>query len=328
LKRLPILLLLVLALGAGAWFYVNKRGQEPEAPGSGGRVAFTPLPALAGQFSGAKAYDQVKALVEIGPRPPASEGYEKALVHLEAEFAKLGWKTQRQSFSRTPHLPGESASREKVKFTNLLARHGGGPVAADWSKSVAVVIGGHLDSKVMPFPFVGANDGGSSTGVILELARVLASDAKAAGQVELVLFDGEEAILGNLTETDGLYGSKYYALELAKRTTWPSIGIVLDLVGDEEHPIQYNPDLPKHFSEPLLAAAKESELKLSAYPGQILDDHIPLQNGKLPTLHLIGDFQNMPYWHKEGDTLKVIDAGALEKTGRTVLGFLERVKSE
>ena len=322
MKRLPIILLLVLALGAGAWFYL-KGNKEPEAPGSGGRVPFTPLPALADGFSGAKAYEQVKGLVELGPRPPGSEGYEKALVYLEGEFAKLGWTTQRQSFTRTPHLPGEATPRAAIKFTNLLARHG---QAVDWRKSVPVVIGGHLDSKVQPFHFVSANDGGSSTGVIVELARVLATNAQAAGQVELVLFDGEEAVLGNITQVDGLYGSKYYALEMSKRTTWPSIGIVLDLIGDKDYPTQYNPDLPKNLSAPLLEAAKASGMSLNAYPGSILDDHVPLQGTKLPTLHMIGDYNQMPYWHMEGDTLEVIDAEALEQTGRTVLRFLERVK--
>lgn len=318
----------MLALGAGAWFYV-KGGKEPElSPGSGGRVPFTGVGALADSFSGAKAYDHVKALVEIGPRPPASEGYEKSLVYLEAEFAKLGWTTQRQSFTRTPHLPGEASAREAVKFTNLLARYG---QASDWSKSVPVVIGGHLDSKHFEaFRFVGANDGGSSTGVIVELARVMAADPKAAGQVEMVLFDGEEALLGSLTESDGLYGSKYYALELSKRSSWPSIGMVLDLVGDKDYPILYNPDLPQTFSAPLLSAAKDSGLKLTAYEGTILDDHVPLQNTKLTTVHLIGEFYapSMPYWHKEGDTLEVIEPEALEQTGRTVLRFLERVKPE
>ena len=205
----------------------------------------------------------------------------------------------------------------------FLARHG----EADWSRSVPVVIGGHIDGKdLQAFRFIGANDGGSSTGVIVELARVLATDPEAAGQVELVLFDGEEALLGNLTHADGLYGSKYYALELSKRSTWPAVGIVLDLVGDKNFPIQYNPDAPAGFADAVKSAAKDSGLELTPYAGQILDDHIPLQGTKLPTLHLIGDFMRMPYWHQAGDTMEVIDPAALEQTGRTVLRFLARVK--
>lgn len=326
MKRLPIILLLLLALGAGAWFYFNKGGKEPAAPGSGGRLTLTPLPALAESFSGAKAYEHVKALTEMGPRPSASEAYEKGLVYLEAELAKSGWTTLRQSFTRTPARPGESAERPPVKFTNLLARHGGG-TAPDWTQSVPVVIAGHVDSKLMPeIRFLGANDGGSSTGVIVELARVLATDPKAASQVELVLFDGEEALLGNITEYDGLYGSKYYATQVNKRSTWPAIGIVLDLIGDKDFPPQYNPDLQKNFHDPLIAAAKDSGLAIVDYGRPITDDHVPLQNIKLPVLHLLGDFNEMKYWHQAGDTLAVIDAGALEQTGRTVLRFLERVK--
>ena len=316
MKRAPILLLLLVASAAGAWFFF-KGGSAP-VPVPGTRVTFTATPeGLAAQFSGEKAYAHVKALEEIGPRPPASEGYAKALAYLEAEYAKLGWTTARQTFTRaTPRGP--------VDFTNLLARHG---AAADWSKSVPVVIGGHLDSKdIQAFRFTGANDGGSSTGVIVELARVFATDAAAAAQVELVLFDGEEAFLASLTHTDGLYGSKHYAKELSKRGTWPSVGIVIDLVGDKDHPIHFNPDAPERFIAAAQAAGKAAGLELKGYPGQVIDDHLPLQGGGLPTLHLIGDFQSMPYWHQQGDTLEVIDAVALEQTGRTVLGFLAGLK--
>jgi glutaminyl-peptide cyclotransferase len=311
-KRAPVVLLLLVVLAVGAWFLLKGKSAAVQGE-AGARVSFTATkPDLAAQFSGQNAYGHVKALEEIGPRPPASEGYMKALAYLEAEYAKLGWTTARQTFTRaTPKGP--------ANFTNLLARHGG----VDWTKSVPVVIGGHLDSKdIQFFRFTGANDGGSSTGVIIELARVLASDPAAAAQVELVLFDGEEAFLSNLTHTDGLYGSKHYAKELAKRTTWPSVGVVLDLVGDKDHPIQYNPDAPQRFAEAVTKAAKESGLDLKSYRGQIIDDHLPLQTSGLETLHLIGDFQNMPYWHQAGDTLEVIDAEALEQTGWVVLRFL------
>ena len=314
MKRASLFLILLLAAAAGAWFYFKK----PADPETGVRVAFEKLPtALAGEFSGERALAQVKALVELGPRPPASEGYEKALKHLEARFSEMGWITRRQSFTRaTPKGP--------MPFTNLLARHSSAP--GDWSQSVPAVIGGHLDSKgIESFRFVGANDGGSSTGVILELARVLSTDPVSAAKVELVLFDGEEAMLSSITASDGLYGSKYYAQDISKRVTWPALGIVLDLVGDSRHPFHFNPETSPAFATAVEAAAKASEMKIGPAPGPIIDDHVPLQQTGLPCLHIIGDFANMPYWHREGDTMEVIDAAALEKAGRTTLHFLATV---
>ena len=314
MKRAPLALLLVLAVAAGAWFLLGKS----RAPEVGTRVPFEVIPAgLAQEFSGESALGHVQALVELGPRPPASPGYEKALAYVEAEFSKIGWATVRQTFSRgTPKGP--------VTFTNLLARHASG--AVDWKRSVPVVIGGHLDSKaISDFTFVGANDGGSSTGVILELARVLAGDPAQATKVEFVLFDGEEAMLPNITPTDGLYGSKHYAHEMSKRATWPALGIVVDLVGDSSHGFYYNSDASDSISAAVEKAAAESGFNLRRAPGPILDDHVPLQGTGLPCLHLIGDFMNMPYWHQPGDTMEVIDAGALEKTGRTTLRFLSGV---
>lgn len=315
MKRLPLAILLVLATVA-AWYFT--RGPKPPEPGS--RVPFDVISAdLAGQFSGENAYSRVKSIVEIGPRPPDSEGYEKALAYLEKEFASLGWETRRQTFKKADTVIGAKT------FTNLLARHSAGE--RDWNRSTPAVIGGHLDSKLVDsFKFVGANDGGSSTGVILELARVLATRPADAAKVEFVLFDGEEAFLPNITPTDGLYGSKYYAYALSSRTTWPSLGIVLDLVGDSRHGFYYNPETPASFAATAEKAAAETGLKLSRPPGPILDDHVPLQNTGLPCLHLIGDFMNMPYWHQPGDTMEVIDPKALEQTGRTTLKFLAGVK--
>lgn len=310
--RCLLSVLVLAALGAAVFLFFRGGSEEPA---TGSRAAFRPIPAeLAAGFSGKNAYAHVEAICAIGPRPPASEGYEKSLVYLEAEFARHGWKTFRQRFTAaTPRGP--------IGFTNLIARHQSGP--PDEARSTPVLIGGHLDSKwIEDFEFIGANDGASSTGVILELARVLSTHPAAAASVEFVLFDGEEAMLPNITPSDGLYGSKYYAHQLAKRTTRPSLGIVLDLIGDDRRDFYYNPETPEPFARTAEAAAREFQLALRRAPGPILDDHIPLQNGGLPCLHLIGDFMNMPYWHQPGDTLEVISPEALEKTGRVTLRFL------
>lgn len=313
-KRAPLAILLLLATVA-VWYF--SRG--PKTPEVGTREPFERIPAaLAEQFSGENALARVQALIDLGPRPPESEGYEQALAYLEKEFAAQGWETRRQSFKKSDTVVGPK------NFTNLIARHSAG--VRDWSRSTPVVIGGHLDSKLITtFRFVGANDGGSSTGVILEMARVLASDPAAAAQVEFVLFDGEEAFLENITPSDGLYGSKYYAYSISQRATWPSLGIVLDLVGDSSRDFFHNPETPASFAAAVGKAAALHGLKLRPSPGPIVDDHVPLQNTGLPCLHIIGDFMNMPYWHQPGDTMEVVDAAALEKTGRTTLGFLAEV---
>jgi len=159
-KRAPLAILLVLATAVAAFFLTR----DPAAPEPGSRVPFVAFPPeLAAGFSGDKAFAHVESITSFGPRPPGSPGYEKSLRYLEAELAASGWTTVRQSFPLgTPRGP--------VTFTNLLARHKGGE--SDWNRSVPVIIGGHLDSKLIEaFHFVGANDGGSSTGIILELTR-------------------------------------------------------------------------------------------------------------------------------------------------------------
>ncbi|MGB1130966.1 MAG: hypothetical protein ACPG4K_13020, partial [Haloferula sp.] len=99
------------------------------------RVPREPIPKeLVVQFDGQRAYDHVKTLVDIGPRPPASEGFEKQLQYLEKELSAHGWISERQSFrAATPDGP--------VDFTNLLARHQSAPKSPN---SLPVLIGGHI----------------------------------------------------------------------------------------------------------------------------------------------------------------------------------------
>lgn len=309
LRLLPLILPLVLS---GLCFV---QCRKPPAASVPGRVPHSPVSAsLAASFSGDAAHAHVERIVSFGPRPPASEGYEKTLEYLEGTLREFGWETTRQSFrAATPDGP--------IDFTNLLARHSTAPAHPE---SLPVVIGGHIDSKTMSFPFVGANDGGSSTGILLELARVLSTDPAAASGVELVFFDGEEAFRPSITPTDGLYGSKYFAHSLASRSSWPSLGIVLDIVGDPNFPLYYNVEAPETFTSIVGRAADGIGFPkgVGKAPGPVIDDHVPLQNTGLPCLHLIGDFQQMNYWHQPGDTLDKVSAEMLGKVGRLTLMFL------
>jgi hypothetical protein len=320
-----------LLVAAGAFLLVQPDSPVDPSPTTSAFVNLSPE--LVDRFEGRQAHDHVEALVQFGPRPPESEGLSSALDYLETQLQESGWSCRRQTFrAATPQGP--------VSFTNLIARHGtfGAP-----EKSPVWLIGGHIDTKKLPFRFVGANDGGSSTGVLLELARVLATDPDSAAQVELVFFDGEEALGENIVlksghyrgrdgrtefrRVDGLYGSKFFARSLASRHTLPAGAIILDIVGDPEHDLLFS-DAPESFLTAIRQAAARRSFTQPVRPSgmAIVDDHVPLQQAGIPCLHLIGDFGAMDYWHEAGDTLDRVDPQMLEEVGRMTLDFLAQVR--
>src|SRR5437762_6022297 len=142
-------------------------------------------------FSGDKALAHVQAMVDFGPRPPGTEAIEKTRAYLIKQLETSGWKVERQSFS-------DDTPRGKVQFVNLIATFG--------SQAAPSFLGcSHYDTKTFDNArFVGANDAGSSTGVLLELARVLDERPELASKVELVFCDGGDAD-EDFTDTDGFF---------------------------------------------------------------------------------------------------------------------------
>src|SRR5256885_6841300 len=177
------------------------------------------------QFSGEKALAHVQHLVDFGPRPAGSEAIEKSRAYIKEQLKSCGWTVTEQAFTdQTPRGP--------VQFVNLIAASGNG-----LKVKPLLLLCGHYDTKIFDaFRFVGANDGGSSTGVLLEVARVLAKQPRLAEKVQLVFFDGEEAV-ENFSDTDGIYGSRHFAGELAKDKSAKSIrGGELFYMGRERSP--------------------------------------------------------------------------------------------
>src|SRR5258707_5636231 len=163
--------------------------------------------------------------------------------------------------------------RGKVRFVTVIAcfiAQGGAP---------SFLLCSHYDTKTFDaIRFVGANDGGSSTGLLLELARVLGQHPSVARNVELVFFDGEEAY-ENFSETDGLYGSSYFARQLqgegAKQFRG---GILFDMVGDRSLGITLPADSPAAMPRDGFAAAQALKLRqyFSYLDRNLIDDHEPL----------------------------------------------------
>ena len=263
------------------------------------------------EFSGEKALAHVQAQVDFGPRPPGTEAIEKTRNYLTNQLELSGWKVSRQSFSgATP--------RGKVAFVNLIATFPGK------NNAPSFLVCSHYDTKVFDdVRFVGANDGGSSTGVLLELARVLARRPDLARKTELVFFDGEEAY-ESFSETDGLYGSRYFAKDLAAQGKTKQFrgGVVLDMVGDRSLTITLPPDSPAEMARDIFAAADALNLRkyFTYFDRDIMDDHTPLNEAGIPTIDLI-DF-DFAAWHTPGDTMDKVSAESLRIVGTVTCYYL------
>src|SRR6267154_262538 len=150
--------------------------------------------ASAASFSGVAALDYTKKVVAFGPRPPGSEPIHKLQAYIVAQLKLDGCELIDDSFTaKTP--------KGDIAMKNIIAKFPG-------KSGKAIVITGHFDTKLFPGrKFVGANDGGSSTGLLLELARDLNATSRV-DDVYIVFFDGEEAV-GDWSETDSVYGSRH-----------------------------------------------------------------------------------------------------------------------
>jgi glutaminyl-peptide cyclotransferase len=267
------------------------------------------------EFSGEKALQHVQHLVDLGPRPPASEAIEKSRNYLETQLQGWGWQVTRQSFcDKTP--------RGDVKFVNLIAQFPGRDPKV--KAAPVFLLCSHYDTKSFAtIQFVGANDGGSSTGLLLELARVLAQNPALASKIELAFFDGEEAY-ENFNETDGLYGSRYFAKQLVQTNSAKQFrgGILFDMIGDKDLDITLPPDSPVQMARDIFAAADALKVRnhFSFFDRDITDDHTPLNAIGLTTIDLI-DFDFM-WWHTENDTVDKLSAESLRIVGSVATYYL------
>ncbi len=278
----------------------------------GDKAQSQPMAKAPSEFSGDNALRHVQQLVDFGPRPPASEALEKSRDYITKQLESFGWKVTRQAFE-------DATPRGKIAFVNLIATF---PASAKTTPSFLLC--SHYDTKTFDTGrFVGANDGGSSNGVLLEIARVLAQHPAAATKVQLVFFDGEEAYV-SFTDTDGLYGSRYFAKQFASSGPAKQFrgGILFDMVGDRSLGITLPPDSPAELARGIFEAADALKLRnhFTYSSGGILDDHTPLNEAGIPTIDLI-DF-DYPPWHTPEDTMDKLSAESLRIVGAVALQYL------
>jgi glutaminyl-peptide cyclotransferase len=263
------------------------------------------------EFSGEKALAHVQRLVDFGPRPPGSDALEKSRDYIDNQLRLAGWQVTRQAFT-------DDTPRGKVRFVNLIARF-----PAQAKNAPSFLLCSHYDTKTFDtIRFVGANDSGSSTGLLLELARVLGQHPNLAAKTELVFFDGEEAY-EKFSETDGLYGSRYFAKQLGRGAPKQFRGgLLFDMVGQHSLKITLPMDSPVELARDIFASAEA--LKLRGYftylDREMIDDHTPLNAIGIPTLDVI-DF-DFAWWHTADDTMDKLSAQSLQIVGSVAAYYL------
>jgi Zn-dependent M28 family amino/carboxypeptidase len=319
--RVLLCLALMLALATTACGEAPKDspGQKTEAK-SPAAPAAAPVAAAGGdtgtapRIDAARAMQYVREVVNIGPRPVGSAGHRRLEDYLRA------------------HLKGDSVETDEFTATtpagvftmrNYIARYPG-------TKDGVIVIATHYDTLYSQKDFVGANDGGSGTGLLLELANQLRGAKRAGPSVWLVWLDGEEAFK-QWSATDSLYGSRHLAEKWQKDGTVKKVKafLLLDMIGDAD----LNIDRDSNSTPALLAVVEQAATRLgyqSHFFGReiaVEDDHRPFAAAGIPVADLI-DFDygyGNAFWHTPEDTLDKVSPRSLEIVGDVVLESVRRL---
>ncbi len=255
-----------------------------------------------------RAMRYVTEVVKIGPRSLGSPGHKKVQQYINSKLK--GDQVEEDVFTANTPV-GQFEGR------NIIAKFPG-------KKDGIIVIAGHYDTNYGLKDYVGANDGGSSTGLLLELAHHVRAAQREGYSVWLVWLDAEEA-LKQWTDTDSTYGSRHLSEKWQKDGTLPKIKalILLDMIGDADLSIEEDLNSTEWLRRLIFQAASRYGYQSYFFQrqGGISDDHIPFIQKGVPAIDLIDfdyGYANV-YWHTPQDTLDKLSPHSLQIVGDTVL---------
>lgn len=270
-----------------------------------------PPPSQTGGFDGAAAYDFTAKLVSFGPRPPGSEAIEKTQDYIESQLKRFGCPVDEDAFNAQT-LIGALAMK------NVVAKiPGTGPGI--------ILLMTHYDTKRVD-NFVGAEDAGSSSGLMLEIARLLCAKPKQPKAVWIAFLDGEETqATFDWSDTDSVYGSRELAARMAVSGDLKRIKAVIlaDMVGQKNLHIWRDSSAPKWLNDVIWRTADRLGYQdvFQSEATSTSDDHVPFVKRGVPAIDLIdlGDYQREGYWHTSQDTMDKLSPRSLAIVGQVIL---------
>src|SRR5947209_5079734 len=273
-------------------------------------------------FDGARAHEHVRRLVEIGPRPPDSDGIHRAQAYIIGRLKSYGCPVEEQDFHASTEL-GDLAMKNVV-------------VKLPGTSSGIVLYTTHYDTVRIP-NFVGADDGGSGTGTMLELARLFCA-RKNSLNVWIIFFDGEEA-QGNWTDgasvqwkgNNNTFGSREMAARMALSGDLKRVKamILADMIGPPNVRIKRDTNSTPWLTDFIWATASQLGYKNNFADENFPvtgDDHFSFIRRGVAGCDLI-DF-SVPYWHTTQDTLDKIDPESLAVVGTVLAETLPRFEKK
>ena len=265
-----------------------------------------------GGFDGQQAYEYTAKLVSFGPRPPASDAIHRTQDYIRTQLKSFGCAVDEDDFhSQTPI--------GSLAMKNIFAKiPGEGPGI--------ILLMTHYDTARID-NFVGAEDAGSSTGLMLEMARLLCAKKNQPNAVWIAFLDGEEAQV-KWSDTDSVYGSRELAARLAISGDLKRVRAVLlaDMIGQRDLRIEKDSD-----STPWLVDLVWRMAARLGYGNIFVSDRIGIDDDHDAFLHRgvsavdiidLVDYQTLGYWHTPQDTLDKVTPRSIAIVGHV---FVESV---
>jgi glutaminyl-peptide cyclotransferase len=273
-------------------------------------------------FQGSSAFADTKHAVSFGERPAGSDAIVQLRQWILAQLKPTNGEISLDSFNGyTPNGP--------VPMVNIILKFPG-------TSGKAIAVTGHYDTKKIPMVhFVGANDGGSSTGFLIEFARAV-SKIKHRDDLYIVFFDGEEAV-ATWTIQDSLYGSRHLASRWSSDGTLSRLKalINIDMIGDKDLDITNDSNSSQTLRSELwgIAAKLGYAQSFRKDPGAVDDDHMPFVNAGVNAIDIIdmtyGPVTNNSslgaYWHNASDTPDKLGAQSFQVVGDVVLELVREL---
>ena len=270
--------------------------------------------AQTGRVDAEQVMRHVEKIVSYGPHPPGSEAQKEVGSYIAAQLQSHGLEVHTHTFHPVTPLG-------RCEMTNIWG-------VVEGKEDSIIILASHYDSKYFEdFSFLGANDSGSSSGLLLELARMLKQENPTDYSLWFVFFDGEEAFF-DWTSADSLYGSREFVRTLKGRGQLRKISalILLDMVGEKDLVLRKEINSIHWLNQIIWDQGGEmgyGDIFQSRGNTGAQDDHLPFAQEGIPVVAIID--LDYAYWHKKEDTLDKLSPDNLRIVGDVVLASLPEI---